>query len=212
MDINMPEMNGIEATAAIRQLPGSLASIPIIAMTALAMPGDREKLLSQGMDDYVSKPINREELYECISNVLNDHGLAAVNNDNVSHTGMAVTDMSIIDLTALGNLKEDVGAELLPEIIDTYLSELSDSVKTIAAAAERGDCERVAAEAHSLKSSSAYFGAMAMAELARQLERAAQEQDLENFKLGALNLPGIFQQTRDGLLKVCSEISAGQML
>jgi len=70
MDINMPEMDGIEATAAIRKLPGALSSIPIIAMTALAMPGDRERFLSVGMDGYISKPIIREELHACIDRVL----------------------------------------------------------------------------------------------------------------------------------------------
>jgi len=70
MDINMPEMDGIEATAAIRKLPGALSSIPIIAMTALAMPGDRERFLSLGIDGYISKPIIREELHACIDKVL----------------------------------------------------------------------------------------------------------------------------------------------
>jgi PAS domain S-box-containing protein len=70
MDINMPEMDGIEATAAVRKLPGALSSIPIIAMTALAMPGDRERFLSLGIDGYISKPIIREELHACIGRIL----------------------------------------------------------------------------------------------------------------------------------------------
>ena len=84
MDINMPEMDGIEATAAIRKLPGALSSIPIIAMTALAMPGDRERFLSRGMDGYISKPIIREELYACIARVLKDLELlpATTNSSN----------------------------------------------------------------------------------------------------------------------------------
>ena len=66
MDVNMPEMGGIEATRIIREMPNELAGIPIIAMTALAMPGDRDMILSMGMDDYVSKPVIREELYDTI--------------------------------------------------------------------------------------------------------------------------------------------------
>ncbi len=70
MDINMPKMDGIEATVAIRKSTGASSGIAIIAMTALAMPGDREKFLSLGMDGYISKPIIRDELHDCIARIL----------------------------------------------------------------------------------------------------------------------------------------------
>jgi CheY-like chemotaxis protein len=208
MDINMPEMDGIEATVAIRQLPGSLASTPIIAMTAQAMPGDRERFLSLGMDGYVSKPINRRELYECISGVLNSHDLPSVNTSDANSTEMPGTGMTIIDTNVLGNLKEDVGAELLPQIIDTFVSELSAHVEAITAAAKCGDCEVVTAQAHPLKSSSAYFGAVALAELANQLERAGRKCDLDAIRQGALHLPQISSQTKATLLIALSNLQS----
>jgi len=208
MDINMPEMNGIEATAAIRQMPGALASVPIIAMTALAMPGDREKFLSRGMDGYVSKPINRGELYECIATILDGRGRPALNTSYAINNEAPGTEPSIIDTTILGTLVKNVGAEMLPQIIDTYLSELGDREKAIMTAVKNGDCESLAAEAHPLKGSSAYFGAVALVELASHLERAGREQDLGNIKLRIQDLPGICQQTRDSLLKICSEHSS----
>ena len=58
----MPEMNGLEATAAIRRLPDARAHTPVVAVTAEAMPGDREALLEAGMDDYIAKPISAEAL------------------------------------------------------------------------------------------------------------------------------------------------------
>ena len=67
MDIQMPEMDGVSATAAIRKMDGPAASIPIIALTANAMKGDRETYLSQGMDDYVTKPIEPEDLSAALS-------------------------------------------------------------------------------------------------------------------------------------------------
>jgi CheY-like chemotaxis protein len=71
MDVQMPEMNGFEATAAIRAAEGtSSESTPIVAMTAHAMKGDRERCLSEGMDDYVSKPIDGAVLFEVIERVL----------------------------------------------------------------------------------------------------------------------------------------------
>jgi CheY-like chemotaxis protein len=71
MDVQMPEMNGFEATAAIRAAEGtSIAGTPIVAMTANAMKGDRERCLAAGMDDYVSKPIDRAVLFDVIEHVL----------------------------------------------------------------------------------------------------------------------------------------------
>jgi CheY-like chemotaxis protein len=66
MDVQMPEMSGIDATIAIRALPGHRASVPIVAMTAHAMEGDRESLIAAGMDDYISKPFNITQLGELI--------------------------------------------------------------------------------------------------------------------------------------------------
>ena len=66
MDVHMPVMDGFEATRAIRALPGTIATVPIIALTASAMKGDRENCLSQGMDDYVSKPIDRDKLFAAL--------------------------------------------------------------------------------------------------------------------------------------------------
>ncbi len=69
MDIQMPQMDGIAATEAIRALPGAVAGIPIVALTANAMTGDRERYLACGMNDYVSKPIDRETLYAVIERI-----------------------------------------------------------------------------------------------------------------------------------------------
>jgi CheY-like chemotaxis protein len=66
MDVQMPEMSGIDATAAIRALPGDRAAVPVIAMTAHAMQGDRESLIAAGMDDYISKPFNITQLTELL--------------------------------------------------------------------------------------------------------------------------------------------------
>jgi CheY-like chemotaxis protein len=66
MDVQMPRMNGIDATIAIRALAGSKAAVPIIAMTANAMDGDRETLLAAGMNDYISKPFSLAQLTEII--------------------------------------------------------------------------------------------------------------------------------------------------
>jgi len=66
MDVQMPEMDGLEATAAIRQLESAAARTPIVALTAHAMKGDRERFLAAGLDDYVAKPVRPPELMEAI--------------------------------------------------------------------------------------------------------------------------------------------------
>jgi len=77
MDVQMPEMDGIEATAAIRRMNGSRAATPIVAVTADAMPGDRESLLAQGMNGYISKPIEKGALEGAIASTLERAALSA---------------------------------------------------------------------------------------------------------------------------------------
>lgn len=204
MDINMPEMDGIEATAAIRGLSGALSSIPIIAMTAMAMTGDRERFLSKGMDGYISKPIDREELYACLAGFLNslDSSPATANGSNGPIDDKPTdVDPSIFDAKVFDELAAAVGVEKLPKFIDVYLSEASVQVDAITAAAACGDCELVANEAHKLKSSSGYLGAMGLAKLASKLEHAGRECDLEKAELEISHLPSLIEQTRESLLK-----------
>jgi PAS domain S-box-containing protein len=203
MDINMPEMGGDEATVIIRKLPGALSRMPIIAMTALAMPGDRENFLSMGMDGYISKPIIREELHACITRVLEGHEPAAFNANDRNEID---TDPLVIDVKVLKTLEQEVGAEYLPDIIDSYLSEAPALVDEITTAVALGDCEPVTRGAHPLKSSSANLGAMVLSELARKLELAGREHDLEKIRQEVVPLSDLFEQTREELQRARREL------
>ena len=109
MDVQMPEMDGIEATAAIRELPDQLSRIPIIALTANAMKGDREKYLAAGMDDYVSKPIDMHDLFEAVARATGIEHVSDGNTDAAAG-GPAAPALSDHAAAALGDLSKTIEA------------------------------------------------------------------------------------------------------
>ena len=200
MDVNMPGMDGIEATRVIRGMTAELSNIPIIAMTALAMPGDREMLLSKGMDDYVSKPIIQAELYTTLARV--KEGMEAQHKDQSSSQEIESDEKksALIEPEIISQLSADVGAELLPEIINSYLAEIPSRIAAITRAASLGNCSLLAKEAHPLKSSSAAVGAMRLSDLAGTLESAGRDQDIKKIKIVIRSLQSAADHTRDVLL------------
>ena len=155
-----------------------------------------------GLDDYISKPVNREELHACIERILTGAGPSQADSVASTETGSVDTHFPVIDFDVLSVLGENVGADLLPQIIDAFLSECTARVSAIAAASESGDCALVAKEAHPLKSSSANIGALRLAELARALEHAAREQDLETIVRHISQLSDLSKQTRNRMLRL----------
>jgi HPt (histidine-containing phosphotransfer) domain-containing protein len=112
----------------------------------------------------------------------------------------------VIDVKVLKTLEQEVGAEYLPDIIDSYLSEAPALVDEITTAVALGDCEPVTRGAHPLKSSSANLGAMVLSELARKLELAGREHDLEKIRQEVVPLSDLFEQTREELQRARREL------
>lgn len=180
MDIGMPELDGIGAMEQIKALDPERARIPIIAMTAHVMRGDRSALLAKGMDGYLAKPASREQLLGCVIEWLHPDG-AAVPETTLPQTAEPATSQAdaVVDEAALVQLGEDTDPSLLPQLIQTFVTTAEKQIGVIAAAAAKGDCAKVGAEAHSLKSSAATFGARHLNALAKELELAGKNGDLE---------------------------------
>ena len=200
MDVQMPEMDGLEATRRIRKLdtgysildtgieqqpsshqhPASSIQHPaIIAMTANAMEGDREACLEAGMDDYISKPIRTEELVMALERCKPDTGNSIQDVDirptpPESEHPVSNNHNPILDPAALATLQEMAGdADFFKDLIDSFLSTSPQLLVDLYQALEQGDAVKLSRAAHTLKSGSADFGALALSGLCKELEMLA---------------------------------------
>ncbi len=170
MDCNMPELDGFAATAAIRSSEGNNHHTVIIAMTANALKGDREKCLSSGMDDYISKPVSQKELAGVVGRWSATPSPAA---QPVPEKNPAVEEMPAIDASRLDELAE-LGDEEDPHWLTTILQrfeeDASSRVVKLVVAAETGNAKDLEQVAHALKGSCGNVGATTMAAIAHQLQ------------------------------------------
>ncbi len=175
MDCQMPEMDGYAATGEIRSFQSKVLdhNVPIIAMTAHAMKGDREKCLAAGMDDYISKPIHPEKLLEVI-----EKWLDGPKKSHPEETPVNIAPMNNI-FDRIGFLNRLMGdKDLAGEILDGFLAEVPLQVFELKKALDSGDPHSIREQAHSLKGASANVGAMALEEVALKIELAGKDEDL----------------------------------
>jgi CheY-like chemotaxis protein/HPt (histidine-containing phosphotransfer) domain-containing protein len=163
MDVYMPEMDGLKAVAALRQREQDTGGhVPVLAMTACAVKGDRERCLEAGMDGYVPKPIRVEELFRAIDAVLPAEAGGA---EEAPDWG-----------TALARLGGD--ETLLRELTELFLTEGPERLADTSRAIDRGDPAGLRLAAHTLKGALLVIGAARTSELAWELERMGREKNL----------------------------------
>jgi CheY-like chemotaxis protein/HPt (histidine-containing phosphotransfer) domain-containing protein len=169
MDLQMPELNGFEATAAIRNKERNTDKhIPIIALTAHALKGDRERCIDAGMDDYVSKPIEPKLLFDVIERAA-AKTVAVLKEEDFKRR--------VLDFDSLlRNFDGDV--DLLRMLGKVFVDTSQQQMSVLVAAFERGDAEALARDAHAIRGSVANFRAEAAVSAAVKLEQIARDGDL----------------------------------
>ena len=174
MDVQMPEMDGFEATKAIRAMPQG-DHLPIIAMTAHALTGERERCLAHGMTDYLAKPFKALELFRLVEQL--SEGVAPTSPPVATTPATAPP----VDLEGFRTMLREAGAEeALYSILDTFLRHAPERVATLATAVAGGSGVEIAKAAHVFRGAAATIGARELAELLERVETTARAGEVEN--------------------------------
>jgi PAS domain S-box-containing protein len=168
MDCQMPEMDGYAATAAIRAREGAGRRTPVIAMTAGAMQGDRERCLAAGMDDYVAKPVRAEDLDAVLARWLSREPAAPADGSPAAAEAEGSVDPVV--LAQLGDRAQGGDPAFLAEVVALYLEQTPRHLAALRGAVEHQDANTLTRAAHTLRGSSASLGAVRMRALSERLE------------------------------------------
>ncbi len=175
MDVDLPGMDGITATTTIRELSGSQSNVPIIGISAHAPESMRDRCLQAGMNDYLTKPVDRQVLLECLARYF---AVESNPTDDVAHSNPASADARL-DLRTLRELANESSDDSIGRMIRIFIDELHDTVQAMRAALRGNDAKSLAAKSHTLKNSAATFGFVAVATLATKIDEAVRLGNLE---------------------------------
>jgi len=213
MDVQMPEMDGLQATGRIRADFSPDKQPYIIAMTANALPQDRDACFAAGMDDYISKPFQVDELVRALKrsqkSKLSKGATKAFQSFKIEQAseqsrGEILTPLeeSVLDPEALTRLRATLGKEasaMLPELIDSFLDDAVELQRQAEQALEQENGEVLRRAAHTLKSNAKNFGATKLARLCQELENLAKEVSFEMAKELLRNIAGEYENVKAAL-------------
>jgi len=178
MDLQMPEMDGFETTSIIRDKKSLVKNhkVPIVAMTAHAMKGDKERCLCEGMDDYISKPVNQNEL-----NVILNRWLGT---DKKTKTSFKVVDESfesIIDIVIYRNLERSIGD--IKYVVAAFIKDLPGKIENMHQAIKDNDATQLETIGHALKANCNTLGILNLGEFCEEIEHLGSTGDLNKAKV-----------------------------
>ena len=227
MDCQMPNLDGYEATAEIRRREAESGSgrTPIIAMTANAMQGDREKALDAGMDDYVTKPVKPAEVGAMLDRWTTSGEAQVTENVTGNGTGNGAEaetgsraegktgdgnrngdgpgeplDSAVI--ASLREMEEEGEPGLISELVEMFLDDVEPRLETLRQAVDRGEAERLGRTAHTIKGSSGNIGAWRVSEISDRLQDAGESGDLSGATRDLEELEREFDRVRPALEKL----------
>jgi PAS domain S-box-containing protein len=221
MDCQMPEMDGYEATKAIRQLDSAKSKIVIMAMTANALKEDRDRCIACGMDDYLSKPIRKEDVArklaewekkifaqnaiassaliasEAATSIITDHvNVQAISPDqNPNHS----ESLSLIDWTYIDSIA-DGSEEFKAEIMQAFFESTSESLAQLKQAIADNNYHDIARVAHSIKGASSNLGMISLAAIADDLQQIGHNQKAEDTQKLFKKMQSLFSQIQNSFL------------
>jgi signal transduction histidine kinase/HPt (histidine-containing phosphotransfer) domain-containing protein len=174
MDCQMPEMDGYQATSEIRRRYPPPQHIPIVAVTAHALEGDRQKCLDAGIDDYLSKPFLPEQLAEKIESGLAKHPITApLRRVAPNHAPAPTSAITPSAIERLRSAATDDAPNFLIELIDTFLADMAGRLTAMRREFANGNAISISRLAHGLRGSCAHFGAVALMTLCARIEQQA---------------------------------------
>ncbi|MBZ9567828.1 ATP-binding protein [Modicisalibacter tunisiensis] len=177
MDMQMPGMDGIAATRAIREQGGALAEVPIVAMTAGAMAGEKSRALAAGMNGYLTKPVLPESLERLLHHYLDGEGEASgasLPGASLPGASPPASDASpespLVDGAVLGELHDSLGRDTLAELISLFRGQVPERLSRLEAARANSDDAALAHQAHLLRGEAVGLGLYRVATLSGELE------------------------------------------
>lgn len=191
MDMQMPVMDGIEAAKTIRALSGAVSKLPIIALTADAMSGSREKVMQAGMDDFLTKPIDVQKLM----NALSKWGEESLVRFSDKELLPAYMDEALLDEGVVDSLTTALGAQKVTELMDEVWPSITQRLQELQESLAARNAPRVLELAHEIKGTAGNFGGRRLSCAAAQIEHDAHDPLLTAHHVQAMS--GMVPQTRD---------------